>query len=75
MFLRGEDAGLGVGQGCVWVCTHSRACRDGVSPVDIASSEGHSDCVAALVRAGAPPPSDYEDGASFSSSSFHEDDD
>jgi hypothetical protein len=37
-------------------CTDARACRDGESPVDIAASEGHSDCVAALVRAGAPPP-------------------
>jgi len=65
--------GWGGGQGCVWVCTHALACRDGLSPVDMASYKGHSDCVAALVRAGAAPPSDDEDGAS--ASSFHEDDD
>ncbi len=46
---------LGAGQACVWVCTYARACRNGRSPVYMASCEGHSDCVAALVRAGAPP--------------------
>jgi hypothetical protein len=33
-----------------------RACRNGSSPMDMAQAMGHSDCVAALVRAGAPPP-------------------
>ncbi len=51
MFLRGEDAGLGVGQGCVWVCTHSRACRDGRSPLYAASQEGQLTCVEALILA------------------------
>ena len=54
--MRGMFAVAGAGQACVWVCTDARACRYGESPVDIAASEGHSDCVAALVRAGAPPP-------------------
>ena len=56
---RGEcdcrDVILGAGQACVRVFTDARACR-GVSPVAMASSQGHPDCVAALVRAGAPPP-------------------
>ena len=54
--MRGMFAVAGAGQACVWVCTDARACRDGDSPVAMASSRGHSDCVAALVRAGAPPP-------------------
>ena len=56
MFLKRDNAGEGEGKGCVWVCTDVRACREGVSPVEMAASEGHSDCVAALVRAGAPLP-------------------
>ena len=52
----GGDEEAGAWQACVWVCTDARACRDGDSPVAMASSQGHPDCVAALVRAGAPPP-------------------
>jgi len=47
--------GWGAGQGCVLMCTHARAFKDGTSPVDMASSKGHSDCVAALAHAGASP--------------------
>ncbi len=38
------------GQGCVWVCTHARACRDGASPLYVASGGGHLTCVEALIR-------------------------
>ncbi len=38
----------------VVVSADARACRDGQSPMFFASRNGHSDCVAALVRAGAP---------------------
>ena len=50
VFVRGEDAGVGAGQGCVWVCTHARACRDGRSPVYVASEGGYLACVEALIR-------------------------
>ena len=45
------DAVAGAGQGCVWVCTDARACRDGASPVWVASAGGHVSCVEALIRA------------------------
>ncbi len=35
--------------GCVKACTHSRACRDGCSPLLEASSGGHFPCVEALI--------------------------
>jgi hypothetical protein len=38
------------GQGCVWACTHARACRDGVSPLYAASFAGHLSCVESLIR-------------------------
>jgi len=42
--------GLGEGQGCVLVCTHASACRDGWSPLYAASVGGHLTCVEALIR-------------------------
>jgi hypothetical protein len=51
----------GAGQACVWVCTDARACRSGDSPVELAFMNRHDDCVAALVRAGAPPPEQDSD--------------
>ena len=45
------DAVAGAGQGCVWVCTDARACRDGASPVYAASVGGHVSCVEALILA------------------------
>jgi hypothetical protein len=50
-FLRGEDAGVEEGQGCVWVCTHALTCRDGTSPLWAASQAGHLPCVEALILA------------------------
>ena len=44
-------AGAGAGQGCVWVCTDARACRDGASPIWQASLGGHVLCVEALLLA------------------------
>ena len=59
---RGKDAGAGVGTVIFWVCTDARACRSGRSLVAVVeeamrsfSRPGQADCVAALVRAGAPP--------------------
>jgi ankyrin repeat protein len=37
---------------------------EGISPAQIALEEGHSDCVAALVRAGAEPPGASEESSS-----------
>ena len=51
MFFRGEDAGVRAGQGCVCVCTHARACRNGRSPLYAASEGGHASCVEALTLA------------------------
>ena len=45
------DAVAGAGRGCVRVCTHARACREGQSPLWIASFAGHISCVEALIRA------------------------
>jgi hypothetical protein len=45
------DAVTGAGQGCVWVCTDASACRDGSSPIYMASAGGHISCVEALIRA------------------------
>ncbi len=42
---------VGAGQACVWVCTDARACRDGESPVLLASLGGHVSCVEALILA------------------------
>jgi hypothetical protein len=39
------------GRGCVWVCTDLRLCREGQSPVLIASRGGHISCVEALILA------------------------
>ena len=36
--------------GCVKACTHSRACRNGDSPLLQASNAGHFSCVEALIR-------------------------
>ena len=47
------DVILGAGQACVWVCTDARACRNGRSPVYMASFGGHVSCVEALIRANA----------------------
>ena len=41
----------GAGQACVWVCTDARACRDGASPLWMASVGGYVSCVEALIRA------------------------
>ena len=41
--------GRGPGQGCVGACTHARACRNGVSPLFVASYGGHVSCVEALI--------------------------
>jgi hypothetical protein len=50
--LRGGGyAVAGAGQGCFWVCTDARACREGSSPVYMASAGGHISCVKALIRA------------------------
>ena len=50
-FLRREDVRVGAGQGCVWVCTHALACRDGTSPLWAASFGGNLSCVEALILA------------------------
>ena len=47
----GGDEEAGAGQACVWVCTDARACRNGRSPVWVASVGGHVSCVEALIRA------------------------
>jgi hypothetical protein len=49
-FFRREDADVGGGKGCVWVCAHTRACSDGKSPLWIAAQGGHVSCVEALIR-------------------------
>ncbi len=49
MLEKGNDAGVGGGTGCAWVCTNARACR-GVSPLLAASERGHFACVEALLR-------------------------
>ena len=40
---------LGGQRGCVQACTHSRACRNGESPLYAASNGGHVSCVEALI--------------------------
>ena len=45
------DEGAGAGQDCGWVCTDARACRDGQSPLSIASAGGHISCLEVLIRA------------------------
>ena len=50
VFEGGGMQGLGAVQGCVCVCTHARACRDGASPLYAASAGGHLTCVEALIR-------------------------
>ena len=47
----GGDVIAGAGQGCVWVCTDARACRNGESLVYAASLRGHVSCVEALILA------------------------
>ena len=47
----GRDSGSGSGQGCVWLYTDARACREGASPLWMASLLGHVSCVEALIRA------------------------
>ncbi len=49
VFVRRGRAVVGGGRGCVQACTHSRACRDGRSPLHAASDEGHVSCVEALI--------------------------
>ena len=39
------------GRVCVCVCADARACRDGQSPVWIASAAGHISCVEAVILA------------------------
>jgi len=51
VFEGGGRRGIGVGQGCGFVCAHARACRDGASPLWIASQGGHLTCVEALILA------------------------
>jgi hypothetical protein len=47
----GACCGWGGKKGCVWTCTHTRACReDGRSPLHAASYGGHDPCVEALIR-------------------------
>ncbi len=45
------DVVAGAGQACLGVCTDARACREGESPVYMASAGGHVSCVEALIRA------------------------
>jgi hypothetical protein len=40
---------LGGKRGCVYACTHSRACRYGGSPLYLATVGGHVSCVKALI--------------------------
>ena len=40
---------VGGRRGCVQACTHSRACRNGMSPLYAASYAGHVSCVEALI--------------------------
>ena len=49
--LEGEGGNViaGAGQAFVWVCTDARACRDGQSPILVASYGGHVSCVEALI--------------------------
>ena len=50
--LRGGGERLqGQGRFVFWVCTDARVCREGYSPVLIASVGGHISCVEALIRA------------------------
>ncbi len=51
--MRGLDAGLGRGKGLLLLLVGSdaRACRDGVSPLSVASVFGHVSCVEALIVA------------------------
>ena len=46
---RRVHAVVGGKRGCVQACTHSRACRNGVSPLFVASYGGHVSCVEALI--------------------------
>jgi hypothetical protein len=41
----------GLGRVCVCVCIDARACRDGQSPVWVASAAGHISCLEALILA------------------------
>jgi hypothetical protein len=45
----GACCGWGGKRGCVYAYTHSRACRDGESPLHAASAFGHVSCVEALI--------------------------
>ena len=40
---------LEAGKGCVWVFTDARVCRNGKSPLYMASFGGHASCVEALI--------------------------
>jgi len=49
--LKGEDAGVGGRAGlCDGRYTDVRVCRDGMSPLSMASQGGHLSCVEALIR-------------------------
>ncbi len=49
--LKGEDAGAGGRAGlCDGRYTDVRVCRNGVSPLWVASQVGHVSCVEALIR-------------------------
>ena len=48
--LKGQDAGgLGRAGLCVGRCSDVRVCRDGRSPLFMASARGHASCVEALI--------------------------
>ena len=49
VFVRRVCAVVGGRRGCVQACTHSRACRDGRSPLYTASLGGDVSCVEALI--------------------------
>ena len=49
VFVRRVCAVVGGRRGCVQACTHSRACRDDMSPLYEASRGGHVSCVEALI--------------------------
>ena len=49
VLVRRMRAVVGGRRGCVQACTHSRACRDGKSPLFAASYVGHVSCVEALI--------------------------
>jgi hypothetical protein len=50
VYLKGHDSGVGGRVGlCDGRCTDVRVCRDGQSPLCLASFGGHASCVEALI--------------------------